>query len=147
MPLPQQKSGIWESPLPFLPLLMKSLVALLSVSRRGDLQYGPKGFRSLPEPLIKKRASARHCSSATCTRACSRFSCSFPVSFVSLLRCYLHPVWLRFNCFYRALFFSLQCQLHWAGFRFILSCRLPSFPLRRHLRRVLLLSCSIPRQS
>jgi hypothetical protein len=147
MSLPQQKRGTLENPLPFLALLMKTSVALLSVSRRGDLQYGPKGFRSLPEPLIKKRASARHCSSATCTRACSRFSCSFPASFVSLLRCYLHPVWFRFNCFYRALFFSVQCQLHWAGFRFILSCRLPSFPLRRHLRRVLPLSRSIPRQS
>ena len=147
MSLPQQKSGILENPLPFLSLLMKSLVALFQCFPEGESFCWAKGVPLHAEAPDEEHNSAGRFSSATRTRACSRFSCSFPVSFVSLLRCYLHPVWFRFNCFYRALFFSVQCQLHWAGFRFILSCRLPSFPLRRHLRRVLLLSCSIPRQS
>jgi hypothetical protein len=86
-------------------------------------------------------------SSATCTRACSRFSRSAQVSAVSLLRCYLHLVCSRFNRFSRALFSSLQCQLHWAGFHFTLSCQLPSSQVRRHLRRVWLLSCPRIRQS
>jgi len=142
-----KRAASWKKLFLFCSCRWSQWLPSLSVSRRGNLPYGQKGFPCMPGPLMKKCNFERSCSSATCTRACSRFSCSSPVSFVSLLRCYLHPVWLRFNCFYRALFFSLQCQLHWAGFRFILSCRLPSFHLRRHLRRVLLLSCLIPRQS
>ena len=121
------------------------LLPSLSVSRRGNLPYGQKGFPCMPGPLMKKCNFERSCSSATYTRACSRFSCSSPVSFVSPLRCYLHPACLRFKRFFRALSFSVQCQLHWVVFRFTPSYRLPFFHLRRHLHRVLLLNCLSPR--